>query len=180
MFHLAGIFWTSSLEGSISSNLERIASRRQGEEPGYTEVLHQRADSLNVKRLLLKKTRLPQRVGHFSLYGKRLGSLNSFLWYAPPLSGASILCFPILHFLRAQCGEWLQSDGARWQVFFPFWVPSGLTSSPLVVVVIADDCNISYSPVWQEIYQLSHSSFVFFTHCPIKDMSMSVNTKIHL
>ena len=55
MFHLAGIFWTSSLEGSISSNLERIASRRQGEEPGYTEVFQQRACSLNIKRLLLIK-----------------------------------------------------------------------------------------------------------------------------
>ena len=70
MFYSAGIFRTSSPGGSISSNPERIASRRQWEEPGFTEVLHQRPDNLNVKRLLLKKTRLSQRIGHFSLYGK--------------------------------------------------------------------------------------------------------------
>ena len=42
---------------------------------------------------------------------KTLGSLKSFLLYASQLSGASILCFHILSFLRAQCREWLQSDG---------------------------------------------------------------------
>ena len=111
IFHLAGIFRTSHLEVSISSNPERIASRRQGEEPGYTEVLHQRADSLNVKGLLLKKTRYLKELGTFLCIGrwKSLGSLKSFHWYAPPLSGANIPCFHILHFLRAHCGEWLQS-----------------------------------------------------------------------
>ena len=31
---------------------------------------------------------------------------------------------------------------ARWQVFFPSWVPSGLISSPSMVAAIADDCDI--------------------------------------
>ena len=60
---------------------------------------------------------------------KSLGSLRSFLWYAPQLSGASVLCFYLLPFLRAHCREWLQSGGcnlmpARWQVFFVSFLSS--------------------------------------------------------
>ena len=55
MFYTAAIFRTSSLGGIIKGNPERTALRRQGEEPGYTEVLQQRANGLNVKRLLLIK-----------------------------------------------------------------------------------------------------------------------------
>ena len=38
MFHLVGIFRTSSPGDSISSDLERAAPGRQGKEPGYIEV----------------------------------------------------------------------------------------------------------------------------------------------
>ena len=38
---------------------------------------------------------------------KSPGSLKSFLWYAPQLSGACILCFHILRFLRAHRRRWL-------------------------------------------------------------------------
>ena len=48
MFYLAGIFRTSSPGDTISNNPERT-SRGRGE-PGYMEVLQQRAGSLNVKR----------------------------------------------------------------------------------------------------------------------------------
>ena len=55
---------------------------------------------------------------------KSLGSLNLFLWYVSLLSGASILCFHVLSFLRAYHREWLQSGwglmATRWQVFFSF------------------------------------------------------------
>ena len=51
MFYSVGILKTSS----ISSNPDTTALRRQGEEPGYIEVLQQRAGSLNIKRLLLIK-----------------------------------------------------------------------------------------------------------------------------
>ena len=44
MFYSVGIFRTSRLGDSISRNPERIAPTRLGEEPGYTEVLQQRAD----------------------------------------------------------------------------------------------------------------------------------------
>ena len=57
MFYSVGIFRTSSPGDSISSNPERIAPRRQGEDPGYIEFLQQRAGSLNIQRLLLNKTR---------------------------------------------------------------------------------------------------------------------------
>ena len=43
-----------------------------------------------------------------------------------------------------------------WQVFFPSWVPPGLTtSSPSVVVAIVDDCHILYLLIWQEIFHCS-------------------------
>ena len=45
------------LGDSISTDPERTALRRQGEEPGSLEVLQHRAGRLNVKRLFLKKTR---------------------------------------------------------------------------------------------------------------------------
>ena len=71
MFYLVGILRTSSLGGNISSNLERTTLRRRGEEPGYIEVLQQRAGSLNIKRLSLKKTRYPKlRNLVLSVYGK--------------------------------------------------------------------------------------------------------------
>ena len=56
-------------------------------------------------------------------YGKMqdLGSLQSFLWYAPQLSGASILCSLILSHLRVHLWGWLQLP-----VLFLTWVPSGI------------------------------------------------------
>ena len=45
-------FRTVSLGDNVSVALERTALRRGGEEPGYVEVLQQKAGSLNVKKLL--------------------------------------------------------------------------------------------------------------------------------
>ena len=80
-----GIFRTSSLGDSISSNPERTALRRQGDEPGYIKVLQQRAGSLNFERLLLIKENQISQVKEFSAFlcmgrGKSLGSLKLFLW----------------------------------------------------------------------------------------------------
>ena len=55
MFYTVTIFRTSSLGSIIKGNPERTALKRQGNEPSYTEVLQQRANGLNVKRLLLIK-----------------------------------------------------------------------------------------------------------------------------
>ena len=40
---------------------------------------------------------------------------------------------------------------ARWQVFFPSWVPSGLSSSRWRVA-IAEDCDILCLLIWQETF----------------------------
>ena len=64
------------LGDSISTDPERTALRRQGEEPGSIEVLQQRAGRLNVKRLFLKKTRYLKGRNLVLVYGwgKSLGS----------------------------------------------------------------------------------------------------------
>ena len=68
MFYSVGIFRTSNLGDSISSDPERTAPRRRGEEPGYIEVLQQRAGSLNIKRLLLLKENQISQVKEFSAF----------------------------------------------------------------------------------------------------------------
>ena len=82
------------------------------------------------------------------------------------LPGASILhlisTFNILHinilsFFRAYQGEWLQFDAARWQGFFPSWVPSGLISSPAEMAAIPNDCVILCLLIGQEIFHFSTS-----------------------
>ena len=79
-----GILGTANQGGSISSDPERTALRRLGEEPGSIEVLQQRAGSLNVKRLFLIKENQITQVKEFSAFlcmerCKSLGSLKSFL-----------------------------------------------------------------------------------------------------
>ena len=95
MFYSVGIFRTSSLGGSISSNPERTALRRREEEPGCTEVLRQRAASLNIKSLLIIKENQITQVRNSALFylweDASLGSLKSFLSYESQLSGTSIL-----------------------------------------------------------------------------------------
>ena len=51
---------------------------------------------------------------------------------------------------------------AGWQVFFPSWVPSGLTSSQSVEATTADGCGILCSLIWQGIF---HFSSVSWSHC---------------
>ena len=116
MFSSVGIFRTSSLGDSISSNPERTAPRRQGGKPDFIELLQQRTGSPNFKRLLLIKENQISQIKEFSTFlcmgrCKSLGSLKSFPWSAPLLSGAGVLCFHILSFLGAHPREWLQSDG---------------------------------------------------------------------
>ena len=68
MFYSVGIFRTSSPGDSISSNSERTAPRRRGEEPGYMYVLQQRAGSLNVKIVLLTKEKQISQVKEFAAF----------------------------------------------------------------------------------------------------------------
>ena len=53
MFYSVRIFRTSHLRGNISHNREIILQGGEWGEPVYTEILQQRAGSLNIKRLLL-------------------------------------------------------------------------------------------------------------------------------
>ena len=104
MFYLVGICRTSN-------DLDRTAPRMGGEGPGYIEVLQQRAGNLNIQKLLLMKENQISQVKEFSTFlcmgrCKGLGSLKSFLGYAPQLSEASILfSHPKLLFFRAQFRE---------------------------------------------------------------------------
>ena len=147
-----GNFRTSSLGVSISSNPERTALRRRrwgGAVWGasYIEVLQERAGSLNIKRLLLIKGNHISQVKEFSAFlcmgrCKSLGSLKSFLWYAPQLSGASILCFHTLSFLRAhRCREWLQSDGSQMAGILSFLSSLRDHQITSVMAAIADECD---------------------------------------
>ena len=84
MFYSVGVFRTSDLGDSVSSNPERTALRRGGEKPGYIEVLQQWAGSLNIKRLLLIKENQLSQVKEFSTFlcvgrCKNLGLLKSCL-----------------------------------------------------------------------------------------------------
>ena len=108
MLYSMGIFRTSTPGESTASVSERTALRRRGEEPGYRNFA---TISLNVKRLLLIKENQISQVKEFStfLYMGRcrsLGSLKSFLGYAPQLSEARILCFHILSSLKAHGSCW--------------------------------------------------------------------------
>ena len=88
---------------------------REGGGQHIQEFLQQGAGTWEHQMITVKENQMSQ-IKEFNafLYTERcksLGSLQSFLWYAPQLSEASILCVHILSFLRAPCRQWLQSDG---------------------------------------------------------------------
>ena len=158
MFHLVGIFKTSSPEDSILNNPEKHALRRQRKEPGNIEVSQQKADSLNIKRLLLITENQTSQIKEFSSLlsmgrCKRLGSLKSFLWYAPQLSGASFLCFSHPESLLSSgltIGIGCSLKAARWQVF-------SFLSSLRAQWLTLEDCYHCWlwHPcllIWQEIF----------------------------
>ena len=113
-----------------------------------------------------------------------LGSLKPFLWYAPHLSGARIPCFHILSFLRAHHRERRVRCivmVARWQVFVPSWVSSGLTSShwraagqQLLRTVLSPfywysrkKCHFSPLLLKSSPYALQFILQSINTHCPV-------------
>ena len=122
-------FRLQAQETSISSDPKRTVLRRWGEEPGYTEVLQQRAGSLNIRRsLLIKKDQISQ-VKEFSSFlcmgrCKSLGSLKSLFLYAFHLSWASILYFfHILSSHGAHHREQLQCWELLGHRYPSSWVP---------------------------------------------------------
>ena len=133
MLYLMSIFRMSSPGDSISSDPERAAPKRWGEEPGYIEVLQQMTGSLNIKRFLLFKENQISQVKEFSAL-LWMGSLKPSLLDTPHLFGASILCF--FHGQRSLEGYTVHgvtksqtrlSDWAPSPVLFTSWAPLGLT-----------------------------------------------------
>ena len=80
MFYSAEILRTSSPGDSISSSPERTAQRKQEDEPGYTEILQQRAGSRNIKRLLFIKENHTSQVKGFSVFLMRDTQVQSLVW----------------------------------------------------------------------------------------------------
>ena len=63
-----------------------------------------------------------------------------------------------------KCQTWLCDwTTTRWQVFSLSWVPSGLTSSPLLMAAIANDYDILCLLIGQEIFHFSYSIPVLMT-----------------
>ena len=176
MFHLVGIFRTSSPRDSISSYPGTTVLRRQGKEPDYTEVLQQRTGSLNIKRLLLIKESWISQVKEFSAFlfwgrCKSLGSLKSFIYifflyfwlcwnhhsfdlhfsYLGP-----IFCFHALSSSGLTVESGCSLMAARWQVsstFLSFLRAQWLGRLP----TIADDCDTLV--YWYDMkYSISQAS----------------------
>ena len=150
MFYLLGNFRTSSPGGSISSNPERTAVKRWGEEPCYVELLQWRAGSLNVKRWLLIKENQISQVKEFRsfllwedarVWAHWSHSFDMHLSYLGP-----VFCvFTSWVFSGLFVGSGCSQMAVRWHVFCPSWVPSGLTGSPLAVGAAADECDTLFS-----------------------------------
>ena len=120
-----GIFRTSSLGGSISSNPKRNAPRRQREKPGYIEALHQRAGNLNIKRLLLVKENQISQVMEFSTFlsmerCKSLGLWKLLFHVHIPIWGQHPMLLTSWAPLGLTIGSGCRLVAIRAQVFFSF------------------------------------------------------------
>ena len=148
IFYLVGVFRAASLGDNVSVAPERTALRRGGEEPGYIEVLQQRADSMNIKILMLMKENQISQVKQFSTFLCR-GRWESLglLKYMHLSCLGPVPYFLILIFLSwgLTIGSGCSLMAATWQLFFPSWVFSGLTRSFLTVATIAGDYDIPVS-----------------------------------
>ena len=124
-----GNFRTSSSGHRIPSKPERTAMRRWGEELGFIEVLQQRADSLNIKRLLLIKENQISQIKEFSafLYMGRHKSLyaSQLSWGQYPVYFTSWV--PLDSPLRVAAAWWMPSH----RYSSPSWVLWGLRNSHL-------------------------------------------------
>ena len=133
----------------------------RGDEGGARiyRVLQQKAGSLNFKRLLLKKTR----------YLKWRNLVLFYIWEDARVWAHWNHSFDVhLSYLgpvSCVCTSWVSSElivgsgcslmAARWQAFFPSRIPSRLTSSPLAVAAITDDCDILCLPIGPAIFHFS-------------------------
>ena len=105
------LFLGFQAQETTSQTALRDCSKEEKGKAGYIGVFAAKPGSRNIKRLFLIKENqisLVKEVNTSLCIGrcKSLGSLKSFPWYAPQLSGGSVLCFPILGFLRCAPGWW--------------------------------------------------------------------------
>ena len=135
MFYSMRTFRTSSPGDSISSEPERSALRRQGEEPGYTDVLEQGAGGLNIKRLLLIKENQISQGKEFSTFlcGGRVWARGTHSFSAP--LGQDPVPFRVLSSLGPHCGDWLWPDGSEIAAIFL------LSQSPKAPRPTLEGCN---------------------------------------
>ena len=151
MFYSVEIFRTSSLGDSISSNPERTAPRRRGEEPGYTEALQWRAGNLSIKISLLIKENQITQVKEFST-SLCMGRARVWAHWNHSFDRGQYGLFTTWAPWRLPMGSGCSLMAARGQVFFPSWVPSGLTSSPSALV----GAVISFVYWYGRQYSISH------------------------
>ena len=153
------IFWGLQAQDTVSQIRLRNCPKEARGGAGYRGVFatNKRPGSRNIKRLLLIKENQISPIEEFSTFlcmgrCKSLGSLKSFLWYAPQLSRASILCFLIPSLLRVHCWggcrSWLLDGGHS---LFPSWVPLWLAIGAAVMWWL-DGCNILCLLIWQIIF----------------------------
>ena len=122
MFYLVRIFRTSSLGDSISRNPERTLWGGEERSQVIYKVCNKGQVVWTSKSWLIEENQITQAkefgvlcMGSYieleSFWLKSLGSLKSFLWYAPQPSGVCIMCFLIPGLLRAGCSSWLLDGG---------------------------------------------------------------------
>ena len=113
-------------------------------------ILQQRVGSLNAESLLLiKETRYLKELSALLRMGryKSLGSLKSFLWRAPQLCGASVLCFS-----RPEFPQGLPAH-------HPWWLQVLMTVESLFTNM-AGNMFISIMCTWHLIELLKMSKFI--------------------
>ena len=129
------------------------------------------AGSLNVKILLLIiENQIPQ-VKEFNAFlyvgwCRSLGSLKSFSWYAPQVSGASPCLVTSWDSSRLTIGSGFSLMAATWQVFFLSWVSFGFTSSCWRA---ANTDDILCLLIWQEIFHFSVSYMAIWSIWKIEE-----------
>ena len=131
MVYSAEIPGTLVLWSIIFSNPEGTALRRRWRvgrgKPGYMGVLWQRTGSLKSM----------QDAGVWAHWNN---FFDMHLSYLGPIS--CVFTSRVSPELTVGSGCSLMAAGS--QIFFPSWIPSGLTSSPSVVAAIAGDCDILF------------------------------------
>ena len=125
MFHSVDKYEDVNLRHSILDHSERVCWKGEGWGGGKDiyEFLQQKTrwsehPKITVNKIEKQASQVNE-IKHFSMYGKMesLGSLKLFLWCAPRLPGARIVCFFILSFPGCTVRVPAAAD-SRWRASF--------------------------------------------------------------